>query len=258
MDVVKQRLQLGFHSGVLNCIRAVVRTEGLSALFISYPTTLVMNVPYAAITVAANESLKKILNPSNEYNVSAFLLAGAGAGALAAACTNPLDVVKTRLQTQAIFAASLGSTPSSGACPSPGGGEARLSKGVLFENMSKMFKNVGGNKFRLRVGLGLRYHYSLSLHRQKYTGNGMGPSIGIEGANRKIRANTLSQLNRGLVEGHAHRYNGLADAARKIYAQEGAKGFMRGLKPRLIVHTPSVAISWTAYESAKAFLIAGS
>lgn len=76
------------------------------------------------IMVSANETFKKILNPSGELNVSAYLMSGAAAGALvrcmcallrweesrvvdhccmcdqAGALTNPLDVAKTRLQTQ--------------------------------------------------------------------------------------------------------------------------------------------------------------
>lgn len=52
------------------------------------------------VMVSSNETIKKVLNPTGEHNVSAYLLAGAISGALAGAFTNPLDVAKTRLQTQ--------------------------------------------------------------------------------------------------------------------------------------------------------------
>lgn len=43
-------------------------------------------------------------------------------------------------------------------------------------------------------------------------------------------------------------------AARRIYQTEGAAGFFRGLAPRILSHTPAVAISWTTYEAAKRYL----
>ena len=44
-------------------------------------------------------------------------------------------------------------------------------------------------------------------------------------------------------------------AAQVIYQQEGAAGFFRGLLPRVMSHTPAVAISWTTYETAKQYLM---
>lgn len=43
-------------------------------------------------------------------------------------------------------------------------------------------------------------------------------------------------------------------AAMRIYQTEGAVGFFRGLTPRVLSHTPAVAISWTTYETAKKYL----
>lgn len=55
------------------------------------------------IMVSANETFKKILNPTGEMNISAYFASGAMAGALAGVLTNPLDVAKTRLQTQMLL-----------------------------------------------------------------------------------------------------------------------------------------------------------
>ena len=70
-----------------------------------------MNVPNAAALVVTNDWMKSILNPSgnqvglaflsHSQNYSAFLVSGFFAGALSGFVTCPLDVIKTRIQTQA-------------------------------------------------------------------------------------------------------------------------------------------------------------
>jgi len=104
LDTVKQRLQLGYYSGLSNCVRTMHKTEGISSFYRSFPTTLTMNIPYGCVMFASNESLKKLINPQGGFDLKSSILAGVGAGAIAAAFTNPLDVVKTRLQTQQLGA----------------------------------------------------------------------------------------------------------------------------------------------------------
>lgn len=50
MDVVKQRLQLrdSPYRGVADCVRRILKEEGVRAFYRSYPTTLVMNIPFTA------------------------------------------------------------------------------------------------------------------------------------------------------------------------------------------------------------------
>lgn len=114
-DVVKQRLQLGGgYKGVAHCVTQVLRTEGIKALYRSLPVTLFMNVPNTGIMLAIHERIKaaaaaRFNRPAADNNqfpplsmvVSHFGSAGV-AGALAAAATTPLDVIKTRMQTQRV------------------------------------------------------------------------------------------------------------------------------------------------------------
>lgn len=101
-DVIKQRMQLGYHRSIYDCIRSVMKTEGIGAFYLSFPTTVAMNLPYGCIMVAMNESIKKVINPSGGYNFTASMVAGCVAGGVAAIATTPLDVIKTRLQTQGL------------------------------------------------------------------------------------------------------------------------------------------------------------
>lgn len=85
---------------VNECARTVYRTEGLRAFYLSYPTTLVMTVPFTAVQFSTYEFFKKVLNPNEAYSPSTHVIAGAIAGGVGGAVTTPLDVAKTLLQTR--------------------------------------------------------------------------------------------------------------------------------------------------------------
>jgi solute carrier family 25 iron transporter 28/37 len=113
MDVVKQRMQLGNFSTVRHCFFEITRREGVAALFRSMPTTLIMNLPFGSVLVGANETIKDYMgleHVSDRRTVLPLHFFSAGlSGALAALVTQPLDVVKTRLQTQDCLARSTSS-----------------------------------------------------------------------------------------------------------------------------------------------------
>lgn len=105
-DVVKQRMQINTtrYQGMMNCMASVYRQEGLSAFYVSYPTTLVMNIPFAAVNFMVYDGSSKLMNPTKTYSPLVHCIAGGLAGATAAAITTPLDVVKTVLQTKGVVA----------------------------------------------------------------------------------------------------------------------------------------------------------
>mmetsp|Transcript_65978 Transcript_65978/g.175684 ORF Transcript_65978/g.175684 Transcript_65978/m.175684 type:complete len:166 (-) Transcript_65978:317-814(-) len=84
-----------------SCFATMLREQGPGAFLVSLPLTLLMNAPYAVIMGTTNEWIRQQLGtPGRPPDVLTFMAAGAGAGAVAAACTTPLDAIKTRLQTQ--------------------------------------------------------------------------------------------------------------------------------------------------------------
>lgn len=80
-----------------------MKEEGIKGLFRSYPLTVFMNIPFSAIVVCINENMKTWIKPWEKENPHFWYFVCAGiAGGSAGIITNPLDVVKTRLQTQEI------------------------------------------------------------------------------------------------------------------------------------------------------------
>eukprot|EP00756_Hemistasia_phaeocysticola_P052951 Hpha_TRINITY_DN28282_c0_g1::TRINITY_DN28282_c0_g1_i1::g.116781::m.116781 len=111
IDVVKERLQVqtpevkGRYTGSLDGLRTVSRMEGLRGLYKGYFSTLGSFGPYSAFYFLFYEQLKAaalqhIGGGQKELPFGWGLTCGAAASGLAAAITNPLDMVKLRLQVQ--------------------------------------------------------------------------------------------------------------------------------------------------------------
>jgi hypothetical protein len=114
-EVLKTRLQLQgryknpfFHSGynyrgTVDAAKTIIRREGFSALFYGYKATIFRDLPFSALQFTFYEqgqTWARQWKKSREIGLPLELLTGAAAGGLAGVITCPLDVVKTRIQTQ--------------------------------------------------------------------------------------------------------------------------------------------------------------
>ncbi|KAI4156632.1 MAG: hypothetical protein LQ340_000135 [Diploschistes diacapsis] len=114
-EVLKTRLQLQgrynnpfFNSGYnyrssWDAARTIVRTEGLFALFHGYKATLWRDLPFSAFQFAFYEKERHWVMRwvgSKDIGLGLEILTAVTAGGMAGTLTCPLDVVKTRIQTQ--------------------------------------------------------------------------------------------------------------------------------------------------------------
>jgi len=107
---VKQRLQVqgsiqnAEFKNTFHAAKVIFQREGWKGMFASVNSAILRDAPFAAIYFSGYESFKKMLRDRKKdgtLHSGSYLLSGACAGGVAAALTNPLDVLKTRLQTQA-------------------------------------------------------------------------------------------------------------------------------------------------------------
>lgn len=114
-EVLKTRLQLQgrynnpyFNSGynyrsTLDALRTIVRQEGLAALFYGYKATIFRDLPFSALQFAFYEREHRLAREwvgSRDIGLGLEILTASTAGGMAGVMTCPMDVVKTRVQTQ--------------------------------------------------------------------------------------------------------------------------------------------------------------
>ncbi|CAI7732068.1 unnamed protein product [Closterium sp. NIES-53] len=112
-EVIKQRMQAGAAGSVWQVLQQTVAGEGVAGLYSGYTAALLRNLPTNVLNFSTFEYLKMAIlhvRHSTSLRPHESMAAGAVAGALSAALTTPLDVVKTRLMTQARVAVAAAGT----------------------------------------------------------------------------------------------------------------------------------------------------
>lgn len=118
-DVVKQRLQIQQNSlkkgaaaakngthlrGPIHCMKTIIVNEGIMGLWKGFIPAIAVYCPFVGMYFGCYEQSKRIFKrvygwkSAEDGTMGTQLIGGAAAGAIAAALTTPLDVVKTRIQ----------------------------------------------------------------------------------------------------------------------------------------------------------------
>jgi solute carrier family 25 S-adenosylmethionine transporter 26 len=103
-EILKQRLVTNIYPNFATAVSTIWKTEGLKGFYVGWGPTVARNLPYVVITFTTfnhwkTQELKK--TESTSLDTATALKFGMGASLIGCLATQPLDVVKTRMMTQA-------------------------------------------------------------------------------------------------------------------------------------------------------------
>lgn len=232
-EVLKTRLQLQGrynnpfsvsaynYKGMTDAFKTISRVEGYGAMFHGYKATMIRDLPFSALQFAFYEKFHSFaqnwVGPNKDMGVGLELLTGGVAGGLAGAITTPLDVVKTRIQTQSTDPI----IPNESASSKSSNTHATSKKPINSSN--------SGRAFALKLQAGIDASTSSSS-----TGGSKKPyTISSSSTHSASRAPAI------LTDSTIHGLN-------IIYRTEGLGGLFSGIGPRLV---------WTSVQSSVMLLV---
>ncbi|KAL9325002.1 hypothetical protein ACSQ67_005647 [Phaseolus vulgaris] len=267
LDVIKTRLQVhGLPHGqkgnvIVTSLQNIVKKEGFRGMYRGLSPTILALLPNWAVYFTSYEQVKGLLRSHDgcqELTTIENMIAAASAGAATAISTNPLWVVKTRLQTQgmrtdvvpykSVLSALTRITHEegirglySGIIPSLAGISHVAIQFPAYEKMK-----------------------SYMAEKDNTTVDKLSPgSVAIASSISKVFASVMtyphevirSRLQeQGQAKNNVIRYAGVIDCTRKVFEKEGIPGFYRGCATNLLRTTPSAVITFTSYEMIRRFL----
>lgn len=108
-EVIKQRLVTGVYTSFRQATSSIYQTEGIRGFYSAWRPTVTRNVPFVITTFTAMDAMKKRIikkrqgnskGPVNLTTLENFVV-GIGSALVGGIVTQPVDVVKTRMMTQA-------------------------------------------------------------------------------------------------------------------------------------------------------------
>ena len=102
-EVVKQRMQTGMHPTFAGAVQVTFQREGFVGFYTGFGITIMREIPFSLIQFPLYEYMKAVIaryryaGRSGDVGAHEAAVCGSVSGAIAAAATTPLDVIKTRL-----------------------------------------------------------------------------------------------------------------------------------------------------------------
>ncbi|EHY59640.1 mitochondrial aspartate-glutamate transporter agc1 [Exophiala dermatitidis] len=258
IDLVKTRMQNQrsvlpgerLYENSIDCARKVIRNEGFRGLYSGVLPQLVGVAPEKAIKLTVNDLVRSRFTDKQTHAIPiwAELLAGGSAGACQVVFTNPLEIVKIRLQVQGELLKKSDAAP-------------RRSAMWIVRNLGILGLYKGASACLLRdVPFSAIYFPTYNHLKRDMFGESPQKKLGViqlltAGAIAGMPAAYLTtpcDVIKTRLQVEARKgdvtYNGLTDCARKIWKQEGFRAFFKGGPARILRSSPQFGFTLAAYE----------
>ncbi|KAH8554760.1 mitochondrial carrier domain-containing protein [Umbelopsis sp. PMI_123] len=257
IDLVKTRMQnqrskvVGelLYKNSIDCFKKVIRNEGFPGLYRGLGPQLVGVAPEKAIKLTVNDLIRGKLKNKETGEIKFWheMVAGGSAGASQVVFTNPLEIVKIRLQIQGEQAKNLDVPKRSAIWIVKNLGIVGLYKGAS----ACLLRDVPFSAIYFPVYAHLKKDVFHEGPEHKLTIGELltaGAIAGMPAAYFTTPADVIKTRLQVEARKGQTTYNGIADAARKIYAEEGFKAFFKGGPARIFRSSPQFGVTLTVYE----------
>jgi solute carrier family 25 aspartate/glutamate transporter 12/13 len=258
IDLVKTRMQnqrstiVGqlLYKNSLDCVKKVIRNEGFLGFYRGLGPQLVGVAPEKAIKLTVNDLVRGRAMDPETGRISPFweIVAGGTAGGCQVVFTNPLEIVKIRLQVQGEAAKAEGAAPRGalhivrqlGLLGLYRGASACLLRdipfsAIYFPTYSHLKKDVFHEGYH-----GKRLSFFETLTAAAIAGM---PAAYLTTPADVVKTRLQVEARKGQAT-----YKGLADAFVRIYREEGFKALFKGGPARIIRSSPQFGFTLVAYE----------
>lgn len=245
----------GHFNGTVDAFIKIIRHEGIKSLWSGLPPTLVMAVPATVIYFTCYDQLCAALKVRmGDHAQEAPLLAGAIARVGSATVISPLELIRTKLQSQKQSYRELTNC---------------IRSAVKTEGWLSLWRGLGPTLLR-DVPFSAMYWYNYERAKawlcKHY--NTSEPTFAISFLSGAVSGSfaatvtlpfdvvkTRRQVELGELQAKNLLYRGSStfSVMSRIIAQQGFSGLFAGFPPRLIKVAPACAIMISTYEFGKAF-----
>ncbi|XP_017101160.2 calcium-binding mitochondrial carrier protein Aralar1 isoform X2 [Drosophila bipectinata] len=252
IDLVKTRMQnqrAGSYIGEVayrnswDCFKKVIRHEGALGLYRGLLPQLMGVAPEKAIKLTVNDLVRdKLTDKKGNIATWAEVLAGGCAGASQVVFTNPLEIVKIRLQVAGEIASGSKIRAWSvvrelGLFGLYKGARACLLRDVPFSAI--YFPTYAHTKAMMADKDG--YNHPLTLLAA-------GAIAGVPAASLVTPADVIKTRLQVVARSGQTTYTGVWDATKKIMAEEGPRAFWKGTAARVFRSSPQFGVTLVTYE----------